>query len=945
MTSPPEKLNADDVLGEERERLGYEPDGASALCLSGGGVRSASFCLGVLQALASAKLLTGFNYLSTVSGGGYIAGWLVKCIAEANESLAGSPRSPDDALDSVVRDVLQRPGSLEPLQVHQLRRYTNFLMPRAGFASADTWADIVLWLRNTLVNWLVFLPLFLALAFCPILYFVSFVGLSRLDTATVPLTSNTGQLLARICGFAGMQSLLSTHNTADPTQFFIRLIVIVGVLCLFASLLLTLLSLPGSRNKPAPQASATDRRWAIPAHVRQPYVIVGLAVVWSWCVPLSDANIATWTQADAQHDKLLPALALVTSLAAYGVAAALRSRLVVRTGTGRTAAWRIVGWDIGGWTLGSVLAALGLWLGIRLAHGADPLWPVILGPVWVMMCGTLGFAVYVAMRRASASIDLDREWIARLNGTKLAVTILFAVIAGSALYLPVLVFGPMARLHPIYLSVLGLATGPMAALIGKSAKTAFSAVVPSSAVVEQTYTSILVRLSMPLIVSVFAASLMTLSGVADMGATEFLVVHLPIRRAIGLALTTLLLGAALIGFALIVDVLVNLNDFSMHGVYRNRLVRGFLGSARLQAKREATEDRYTHFDPVDDLRLADGWDANRKRLFPVINVALNRTSGMGTARAERMAEPFTITPLHCGSPYLDNRLGAYVRTEHYACGDKQTGMDDEQNGIRLGSAMTISGATVSPNRGYNSSPSTAFLMTLFNVRLGAWLPNPAARRRTLRLMHSNSPRFAIRYLLSELFGRSDAAADYVYLSDGGHYDNLGLYEMLRRRCRRIMVIDATMDGLYDYCDLGRVVQHALIDLNIAIAFGPPLKMGNANLGGIVSIATVAYPARDGLHAAPAFTGDLIYVKPWLPDDMPVELQAFKRSKSSFPHEATADQFFTESDFESYRRLGEFIAGQMVAEAERHDWRRSPDDQPTVEWLFEALCDNPHRLRA
>ena len=141
---------------------------------------------------------------------------------------------------------------------------------------------------------------------------------------------------------------------------------------------------------------------------------------------------------------------------------------------------------------------------------------------------------------------------------------------------------------------------------------------------------------------------------------------------------------------------------------------------------------YTNFDPRDNVRVADTFDKRvPKRLFPVINVALNRTSGKDTARAERKAEPFTITPLHCGSPSLDKPqgepVGAYVPTRFFAGGGKETGPFDDENGITLGTAMTLSGAAVSPNMGYHSSPFVAFVMTLFNLRLGAWLPNPGGK--------------------------------------------------------------------------------------------------------------------------------------------------------------------------------------------------------------------------
>ncbi|HEX5327105.1 MAG TPA: patatin-like phospholipase family protein, partial [Acetobacteraceae bacterium] len=130
--------------------------GLSALCLSGGGIRSAAFCLGVLQALARAKLLVQFDYLSTVSGGGYIGGWLQGMI---------HGRGGPDAAEAALGD-LDDP----PTELRALRNYTSYLTPQAGLFSTDTWTAIVLYLRNVLLNWVVYLPILLLPVLLAILY-------------------------------------------------------------------------------------------------------------------------------------------------------------------------------------------------------------------------------------------------------------------------------------------------------------------------------------------------------------------------------------------------------------------------------------------------------------------------------------------------------------------------------------------------------------------------------------------------------------------------------------------------------------------------------------------------------------------------------------------------------------------------------------------------------
>ena len=391
--------------------------------------------------------------------------------------------------------------------------------------------------------------------------------------------------------------------------------------------------------------------------------------------------------------------------------------------------------------------------------------------------------------------------------------------------------------------------------------------------------------------------------------------------------------------------LTNLNRFSMHAVYRNRLVRAFLGTARPHDGRRP--DGYTSFDPEDDIRVWDTFTHPRTAaLYPVINVALNRTSGKDTARAERKAAPCVITPRHCGSSTLAKGEGASVTTSGFAGGDKLSGPGDQKKGITLGTAMTLSGAAVSPNMGYNSSPLTAFVMTLFNVRLGAWLPNPGSARPWSGLIGLAGPRNAVPTMLKELAGISDDTGDFVYLSDGGHFDNLGLYEMLSRECGRIFVVDAGRDQNYGYADLGRLLERARIDMGVTIEFIGPLKFGVVKLDPQGAHAVIRY--------ASGLPGELIYLKPWMPEDAPADLRAYQIENTDFPHDPTIDQFFTESDFESYRQLGDYLTKTLMDDAfavERPDltalkpvcscgpicFLRTDEKEPkTLERLFDGV---------
>ena len=103
-------------------------------------------------------------------------------------------------------------------------------------------------------------------------------------------------------------------------------------------------------------------------------------------------------------------------------------------------------------------------------------------------------------------------------------------------------------------------------------------------------------------------------------------------------------------------------------------------------------------------------------------------------------------------------------------------------GPDLSTVMAISGAAANPNQGAHSSPATAFLMTVFNARLGWWIGNPRGQD----WQHSD-PRSGLAYLIYDLLGRTSTAQDFVCLSDGGHFDNMGLYELIRRRVRLIVL--------------------------------------------------------------------------------------------------------------------------------------------------------------
>ncbi len=955
-------IDAASVVNAERTLLGLsDTETGAALCLSGGGIRSAAFCLGVIQALVARDLLHQFHYLSTVSGGGYIGGWLTRCIAayqgdvEAVETQLNVFSKTPSEVGTLVRN-----KEHEPEELDTLRRYTSFLAPDPGFASIDTWANIMLWLRNMLINWTVFLPLALAAACVPAFYY----ALICLDGR--PLLVNNyfwpislgWSLSGLVCLFVANYNIccnLPSHamdkprDLNDGTRGFgltgKDVWRKVGKWATIWTLLVPLAFAPALHLRQS-KVSVHTAFWSLEAKPECPITIAKASV--ASCPAPAKAPAESRQQAVLKVPRLslastgyevlhidllelLPLLSWLTCILAYvfawGNTVSKHKAIHLRWESLQSITFRT---NFFAWIVSGLIPAFSLYYGARLAFGKNALYLAILGPLWVVTGELLRATVYIAVRKRGLFSDLDREWLARINGVKLRFILMLTALSATAVLLPMIVID---HGKSVYAGLFGFSAGPIAALVGKISHTPFRA---QSRKIPQKWWQkpewVVAAAS-----TLFAVTMFTLLGRLDTVMSvallnERIVKGSSICSGWSFVAIVIFLGLLAIAFgmlAILIDYCVNLNLFSMHAVYRDRLTRAFLGTARTghyklsnaipAAKHEPDRlpDLYTAFDPRDNMRMIHAWSEppspkkKRKSMFPVINVALNRTTGKGTARAERKAEPFTITPLHCGSPALDGRQGAYAETKNFAGGERVTGPKDRCRGITLGTAMTLSGAAVSPNMGYNSSPFAAFLMTLFNVRLGAWLPNPGNKFADLDLMNKSGPVLAIPTMLKELSGTSDDTGEYIYLSDGGHFDNLGLYEMLRRRCRHILVVDAGMDEKFAYFDLGRVIQMALIDFGIQVTFSPELAAGTEPTAGF-AYGKIYYPKQpDKSGAGDADEpGEILYLKPYLPTDIAIELQAHSKIRTNFPHDPTTDQFFTESDFESYRRLGEVLANRM-----------------------------------
>jgi hypothetical protein len=256
--------------------------------------------------------------------------------------------------------------------------------------------------------------------------------------------------------------------------------------------------------------------------------------------------------------------------------------------------------------------------------------------------------------------------------------------------------------------------------------------------------------------------------------------------------------------------------------------------------------------------------------------------------------------------------------------------------VHLGTAISISGAAASPNMGFHTSPPLAFLMTVFNVRLGWWLANSRYTNDEVKVVTpEGGPPFSLLYLLNELLASTTDQSDYVYLSDGGHFENLAVYELIRRKCKYIVACDGDADEDVQFGDLGNMIRKCRSDLGVEIdldvaALKPHKKTKFATAHGVVG--KIRYPGPDN----EGNWGWLLYIKPTLTKNLPRDILAYSDTHAPFPYQTTADQWFDESQFESYRKLGQ-VSFESILEAAKAKTSPLPVSYPgSIRDLIDPL---------
>lgn len=889
------------------------------LALSGGGIRSATVSLGILQKLAGAGLLKHVDYLSTVSGGGYIGSaltWWLRGNApgeakyESFYDVEGhfpfgtqDPSVPEPASD---RSSPEAPA-LTPLQF--LRDQGNYLAPGNGIS---LWSGAAVVLRAILLNLMIWIPV--TTFVMGLLYALGFIpGLKGLPFAVRMLAPGTLETAADIVGSSGELEV----NRTIPPVFLLMLVAAVALAVLFVigsinHSLLSWTSLTESemRAERAEKPAAEKQKWFS-------WLLAGLAGV----VDIALLGITIlW---------LLPAVKLLFTDGHYWLQATTPLPVLSSGITTGVLLWLAV----------FIASGLCFWLmgedGIRRSLSGKNQKAVLFVLIGLFVIMAAGYLVDYLFNGPGVTL-VDR----------IAAFLLFTYgVAYLAFvnYLVGLLIRHLLRAEAVGNPLADMRT-PTTALLQYRARRVF----------EWFYGKALFAV----IVLILVGSLPLVSHYIDYGLGG-------VWTALGLAVTlggqfwsrirgnsrltelTIIIGSALFAYgillvghrlavtfmdadatlraliaaaiiaALIAGWFVNTNQIGLHRFYRDRLMEAFLPDDAALSR-----DTNAAATGANERRLADCWSSVwSKGPYQIINTNMVLTNSSERKYRLRGGDNFMLTPHFVGSSAT-----RWYRGKDTACAD-----------MTLSSAMAISGAAANPRgaaggHGLTRSPSVALAMSLLNIRLGYWIPNPARGQPGMLLRRPNHFWPGGLYALTR--GGYVETAKWVELADGGHFENLAVYELVRRRCGLIIVCDGGQDNASSYADMVTAVQRIGQDFGATVHFdmavkngegfdksGPAQMIAKATLTDYPKgaefaekgyfVGRIDYGARGG-KGWPR-SGILIYLKSALIRELAVGAKGYRGAHHDFPNESTGDQFFDEEQFEAYREVGYRICEQMVSE--------------------------------
>ncbi|MEP6852873.1 MAG: hypothetical protein ABJA87_09485 [bacterium] len=409
-------------------------------------------------------------------------------------------------------------------------------------------------------------------------------------------------------------------------------------------------------------------------------------------------------------------------------------------------------------------------------------------------------------------------------------------------------------------------------------------------------------------------------------------------------------GACLVGIV-VVKAVTDVNRNSLHPYYRSRLASAF-AVERTSATTAAAQDysrpiRFSSYagDSGPALVVCATVNTDERHVVPsgrncapfTFSSSWTGISAGTMFTGDGAGNPeHTAVPEHAGDPHYkhgprthpgDSNLRQW-RTDNQAVLDDRplmlpTREYEERAGQRLmtlPAAVAVSGAAVSPQMGRMSRPSSRLLLSLTNVRLGLWLPNPLDARleerqwpphanenllsRCIKLVRWQAHQPGICALLKETFGGTTLRSRWIYVTDGGHYENLGLVEALRRGATEIISFDASGDQPGGWSTLGQAIETARADLGVEITIDPATQLsaqpGQPYAPTMMAHGEFVYP--DGVG------GTLLYCKLAMAAGVSWDVQAWAKQHDNFPNDSTLYQLYSDREFEAYRRLGHHAAG-------------------------------------
>lgn len=803
----------------------------TGLAVSGGGIRSASFALGILQAFAEKQRLHWFDYLSTVSGGGYIGSALTWMLHKRWKKPADWPNWDPGACtkngedgdredgDGELQFSCKPPcfpytstagrfsrgtlGRVHTALLRHMRQNGNYLIPGKGLNIGSLAAVI---LRGSLVSLFVYLPLLILAMLVVTLYAVS----------EAPRIAN------------GWMSFLPALSVVAATG--------VAALVIAASAWYRR-RVMAAWDPPPTWKALKKELWP---SVYRPTLLATAAGAFSMLL-LKLAEVEEFIHLF----KLAGGLALIGALLSLLYAA--NSHCSRSLGT----KWYIrrLYFEKG---MGALLGAIALVLLFASLPLVDEQLTCYLEGISGAEgnTGTLG-ALMAALGAAFSGSSYFAT--ARAKAGKLPLGVQVWLGAG------LLIYGLMLFAYDVAIPVYENITGVYLLIMGDAAQ----------------------DLALPL------------SWAAIKGG----------EGAWPLALFSLWLL-----LALLLARYTNVNYMSVHRYYRDRLMETFMPTPTRVlegGKRRSMQANEARLSDMCDWR----WDKGVFGPYHLINTNVLLVKSKVPKFRARGGDNFILSPLFCGS-----HATRWMPTEQFM-----------GNNMSLATAMAISGAAANPNAGVGGegvtrNPALSFLMSLLNIRLGFWAPNPSFKGvGGIPDMLQPGLGELLRYGLDET-GR------YVQLSDGGHFENLAVYELVRRQLDLIVCSDAGADEAFSFGDLGNMVEKIRVDFGARIDFDQPLadlvpdkaSGRGAKRGYITGI--IVY--RGGKR------GRFVFIKSTWLEGLSADLAAYRKQHPSFPDQSTADQFFSERQFEAYRELGFAATWQMLKSLEQEGidiWK--PIDAP------------------